>query len=342
MSAVPFGTGHINDSYLVVFETGESEMRFFLQRINTQIFTDPAALMDNIERVTSHISTVVQGAPDHDRRALRFIQSRDGRSFFFDAQGDCWRMTRFIDGARALETIESPQQAFRVAYAFGQFQDQLSSLPASSLTDTIPDFHNTPKRFAALEEAIETDAVNRAKYVGSEIAFARARKAVTTVLIDAMLPQRVVHNDTKSSNVLLDDRTGEGLCVVDLDTVMSGLAVYDFGDMVRSMTSPGAEDERDLSLVHAQFSVFEALARGYLASAGQMLNKREKQFLAFSGKLITLENGLRFLSDYLNGDTYYKVDRQDQNLDRCRAQFKLVESIERQEEQMNRLVETLM
>lgn len=341
LGAEPFGTGHINDSYRAVFRQGGAERHFLVQRINTRVFTDPAALMRNMERVTEHIARLVHAAPDHDRRVLALIPSRSGRTFHFDANGSCWRMMRFIKGAGALEKIDSPQQAFQVAAAFGRFQQQLATLPPPRLDDTIPDFHNTPKRFEALERAIELDDANRAQFAAPEIAFALERKPMTAVLLDARLPERIAHNDTKSSNVLLDDQTGEGLCVIDLDTVMPGLALYDFGDMVRSMASPAAEDERDLSKVDVQFPVFEALARGYLASAGDLLTAREKQFLAFSGKLITFENGLRFLSDYLSGDLYYKVHRAGHNLDRCRAQFKLVESLERQEERMNRFVETL-
>jgi hypothetical protein len=339
--AAPFGNGHINDSYRVVFNVGGSHRSFLLQRINTRVFTNPAALMQNVERVTSHIARQVAGAPDHDRRVLALIHSKEDRSFYVDASGNCWRMMRFIDDAQALERIDSPRQAFQIAAAFGRFQQQLADLPPPRLNDTIPDFHHTVMRFETLEKAIESDDANRVQFAGSDIAFAMARKAMTSVLLDAGLQERITHNDTKSSNVLLDDVTGEGLCVIDLDTVMPGLAVYDFGDMVRSMASSAAEDERDLSRIDLQFPVFEALVRGYLASAGDLLTTREKQFLAFSGKLITFENGLRFLSDYLNGDIYYKVHREGHNLDRCRAQFKLVESIERQEERMNRFVEGL-
>jgi hypothetical protein len=341
LGAAPFGTGHINDSYRVVFREGGSHRSFLLQRINTRVFTNPAALMQNVERVTTHIARQVACAPDRNRRVLAVIPSKDDGSFHVDASGACWRMTRFIEDAQALERIESPQQAFQVAAAFGRFQQQLASLPPPRLNDTIPDFHNTVMRFRALEKAIESDEANRVQFADSEIVFALERKAMTSVLLDADLPERIAHNDTKSSNVLLDDVTGEGLCVIDLDTVMPGLALYDFGDMVRSMASSAAEDERDLSRIDLQFPVFEALMRGYLETAGGLLTTREKRLLAFAGKLITFENGLRFLSDYLSGDVYYKVHRQGHNLDRCRSQFKLVESIERQEERMNQLVETL-
>jgi aminoglycoside phosphotransferase (APT) family kinase protein len=249
-------------------------------------------------------------------------------------------MMHFIEGAHAVERIASPRQAFQVAAGFGRFQRQLGSLPPPRLHDTIPDFHNTPKRFAALERAVEADVANRAQHAKPEITFARSHRELASVLLDANLPERVTHNDTKSSNVLLDDKTGEGICVIDLDTVMPGLAPYDFGDMVRSMASPAAEDERDLSRVRVQLPVFEALARGYLSSAGDLLTSAEKQSLVSAGELITFENGLRFLSDFLNGDTYYKTDREGQNLDRCRTQFKLVESIDQNREVMSTLVES--
>jgi len=235
--------------------------------------------------------------------------------------------------------VESAGQAFQAARAFGQFQKWLADLPAPRLHDTIPDFHHTPKRFAALEKAIAADAANRAKLAQPEIEFALRHREMCGVLLAAGLPERVTHNDTKFNNVMLDDATGQGICVIDLDTVMPGLALYDFGDMVRTTTSPAKEDERDLSKVTMQFPMFEALARGYLSTAADCLTSAEKKFLPFSGKLITFEIGIRFLTDFLAGDVYFKVHREGHNLDRCRTQFKLVESIEQQEPEMNRLVE---
>jgi aminoglycoside phosphotransferase (APT) family kinase protein len=255
-----------------------------------------------------------------------------------DAEGGYWRAYRFIEGARAYDTVESSQQAYQAARAFGEFQKMLVDLPAPRLRDTIPDFHNTPKRFVAFEQAVAADESNRAVNARAEIEFAFAHQPMVGVLLEANLPERITHNDTKFNNVLLDNATGEGLCVIDLDTVMPGLALYDFGDMVRTTTSPAMEDEQDLSQVTMQFPMFEALARGYLSSAGCFLTKEEKTHLAFAGKLITFEQGIRFLTDYLAGDRYYKVHRDRQNLDRCRTQFKLVESIEQQEEQMTLLI----
>jgi len=337
--AEPYGSGHINDTYCVVFDQAGARVRYIFQRINHLVFKDPVALMDNVWRVTRHLAA--KSAGDREHRALTLILSRDGKPFFLDEKGNCWRVYLFIEQARTYDAVESPSQAFQAAKAFGLFQKRLADLPAPRLHDTIPDFHHTPKRFLALEKAIGADAVNRAALAKPEIEFALKHQAMTGVLLGASLPERVTHNDTKFNNVMLDDATGEGVCVIDLDTVMPGLALYDFGDMVRTTTSPVKEDERDLSKVTLQFPMFEALVRGYLDSAGGFLTSAEKRYLAFCGKLITFEIGIRFLADFLAGDTYFKVHRDGHNLDRCRTQFKLVESIEQQEESMNHLIETL-
>jgi hypothetical protein len=339
--ATPYGNGHINDTYCATFNQVGVPVRHILQRINHNIFKNPVANMENIQRVTSHLAARVEGAPDCSRRVLALIPARDGRVWHMDADGNYWRMYCFIEEARTYDAVESAEQAFQAARAFGQFQRLLIDLPAPRLHVTIPDFHHTPKRFKAFEQAIASDIVGRAILAKPEIKFALARQAFTSVLLDASLPERITHNDTKFSNVMLDDATGKAICVIDLDTVMPGLALYDFGDMVRTTTSPATEDEPDLSRVTMQFPMFEALVRGYLAAAGDFLTKTEKQYLAFSGKLITFEMGIRFLTDYLAGDTYYKIYRDQHNLDRCRTQFRLVNSIEQQEERMNRLVESV-
>jgi hypothetical protein len=341
LTAGPYGSGHINDTYCVVFDQSGTSVRYILQRINHNIFKNPVALMENIRRVTVHLGEQCAGAPDQHRRVLTLILTQDGASFYRDAEGNYWRAYIFIEKARTFDAVESVGQAFQAAKAFGQFQKLLADLPAPRLNDTIPDFHHTPKRFATLENVVQADAVNRARLARPEIEFALRHQAICSVLLDAKLPERVTHNDTKFNNVMLDDATGEGICVIDLDTVMPGLALYDFGDMVRTTTSPAKEDERDLSKVTMQFPMFEALVRGYLSSAAGFLTPAEKKFLSFSGKLITFEIGLRFLTDFLAGDTYFKVHREGHNLDRCRTQFKLVQSIEQQEEQMNQLVESI-
>ena len=342
LEAQPFGSGHINDTYRVRFYSGDKSHFHILQRINRNIFKNPDALMLNIQRVTAHLSAQVANQPDRERRVLRLIPTCTGKAWHVDEVGDYWRAYYYISNARTYDTVENTDQAFQAARAFGRFQDLLATLPSPRLHDTIPDFHNTPKRYEALLAAISSDTANRAALVGPEIKFALAHQGITNTLIEARLPERVTHNDTKFNNVMLDDATGQGICVVDLDTVMPGLAPCDFGDMVRTTTSPTEEDEQDLSKVTMQFPMFEALVRGYLSSAGGFLSKDERKLLAFSGKLITFEIGIRFLTDHLSGDTYFKIHREGHNLDRCRTQFKLLQSIEMQEDRMERLVESLI
>jgi hypothetical protein len=341
VEAKAYGSGHINDTYQAVFDQAGVQVRFILQRINRAIFKNPAAMMENIQRVTAHLAAQVAGEPDCERHVLTLIPARNGRGWHVDADGEYWRVYRFIEKARTYDAVESTDQAFQAAKAFGRFQPLLGGLPEPRLHDTIPDFHHTPKRFQALQQAIALDVAGRAMLAKPEIEFALARESVAGILLNAGLPERVTHNDTKFNNVMLDDATGEGICVIDLDTVMPGLALYDFGDMVRTTTSTAKEDELDLSRVSMQFPMFEALVRGYLGSAGGFLTDAEKDHLVCSGKVITFEQGIRFLTDYLAGDTYYKVHRDSHNLDRCRTQFKLVESIEQQEEAMDRLVRSI-
>jgi hypothetical protein len=341
LNAEPYGSGHINHTYCAKFDQGGVPIRYILQRINHNIFKNPAALMENIQRVTGHLREKSAGGDDPGRRLLTLVLARDGRPFHCDTDGNYWRTYIFIERARTYDAVVSPHQAFEAAKAFGRFQKLLADLPAPRLHDTIPDFHHTPKRFSALEKAIQADVVNRAKSAKAEIEFALQHEAITRTLLEACLPERVTHNDTKFNNVMLDEATGDGICVIDLDTVMPGLALYDFGDMVRTATSPVQEDERDLSRVTMQFPMFEALVRGYLTSACDFLTEAEKKYLAFSGKLITFEIGIRFLTDFLGADTYFRVHRHEHNLDRCRTQFKLVKSIEQQEERMLKFVEGL-
>jgi len=345
VSAHPTGSGHINDSYCVTFHHNAIPTRYLLQRINHHIFRDPAALMQNIQRVTIHLAAKLANNfpahPDAHRCTLTLIPTRDARPLHTDHFGNHWRTYPFIEHAHSFDIVESPAQAYQAAKAFGLFQHQLADLPAPRLHDTIPDFHHTPKRFAALQQAITADAANRVPLAQPEIDFALSLQPLASILLDAQLPERVTHNDTKFNNVMFDDRTGEALCVVDLDTVMPGLALYDFGDMVRTTTSPAPEDEQNLSKVTLQWPMFEALLRGYLASAGTFLTLAERHHLVAAGKLITFEQGLRFLTDYLAGDLYYKTQRPAQNLDRARNQFQLLTSIEQHEDRMNRLVESL-
>jgi Ser/Thr protein kinase RdoA (MazF antagonist) len=344
VSAGPYGSGHINDTFLTLVEIAGQQRRFILQRINHQVFKQPDLLMENVARVCAHAHAKLSAAGTNDahRRALRLIPTHQGKAWHVDASGNRWRCYDFIEGATGHDVVRSPAQAEAAAKAFGAFQSLLADLPGERLHETIPDFHHTPSRFARFQAALLKDSHGRAAAAEPEIAFALARASEVSVVVDALrdgsLPERVTHNDTKLNNVLLDDVTQEGVCVIDLDTVMPGSALYDFGDLVRTSTSPAAEDETDLSQVRMQLPMFEALVRGYLASARGFLTPREKELLPFAGKLITFEIGLRFLTDWLEGDTYFKIKRPEHNLDRCRTQFKLVASIEEQLPAMREIV----
>lgn len=344
LSAAPCGSGHINDTYVSAYEQDGAIVRYTHQRINHKVFHDPARLMDNMLRVTRHQMKKLaeSGCKDPSRRALTLLVTNDGLPYYRDNDGNFWRTYKFMENALTVDFVETPDQAYQAAKAFGEFQRQLVDLPGARLHETIPDFHNTPKRFEALEKAVESDPANRAKGAAKEIAFALRHKAMTGILLskhrEGLIPERIVHNDTKVNNVLMDEESGEGLCVIDLDTVMPGLALYDFGDLARTATSPAAEDERDISKVRMQMPMFEALTAGYLGAARGFLTDTEKEYLAFSGKLITFEIGIRFLADFLMGDIYFKTHRPGHNLDRCRTQFKLMESLVEQEDAMNEFV----
>lgn len=340
------GRGHINETHIVCFNTKGALKRYILQRINTYVFKDPFRLMENVRRVTEHQHRKLReaGFADTLRRALTLIPAKEGGCCCRHPDGSVWRAYHYIEESENFDTISDPICAYQAARAFGRFQTQLADLSPPRLHETIPDFHNTPRRFEALEKAIEADAFNRASKAREEIAFAVGRKGMTSLLVDKFaqgaIPERITHNDTKMNNVMLDARTREGLCVIDLDTVMPGLALYDFGDMVRSGTNPAAEDEKDLSKVNVDMSLFRALADGYLEATHSILVPAEREYLAFSGRLISFEIGIRFLTDYLSGDVYFRIHRPEHNLDRCRTQFKMTASIEEHEEEMRRYVQS--
>ena len=321
VEVAPFGSGHINDTFKVA-RKGAAPV--ILQRVNTSIFPDADAMMENIVRVTGH------------------IRSKGGRSLEVLGYSKPWRLFSFIEGAKTIDVIEEPSQAFMAADAFARFQDALSDLPAPRLHEILPKFHDTPNRIALLDEAAKADVKGRLAEVSKEMDFVAARREEAGKIVNAMasgeIPERITHNDTKINNVMLCDEADGGPVVIDLDTTMPGSALYDFGDMVRTSTAAAAEDERDLSKVCSKKEYFEALARGYLKSA-RFLTMAEIDALAFSGKLITLTIGIRFLTDYLAGDTYFKVAAPDHNLVRCRTQFKMVESIESQMGEYRRIVE---
>lgn len=339
--------GHINETYTATYDQGGTRVRYIHQKINRNVFKNPVAVMKNVMRVTTHLrkKLEVRNYRDLTRRSLVVIPTRDGKSFYQNGDREVWRTFVFVEGVETYEMVQSPEQAYQAGRAFGEFQSLLVDLPGERLVETIPDFHDTRKRFSALQRAVENDHYNRAKDAKSEIEFALKHEAVVDVILQAMakgrIPERITHNDTKFNNVMMDVLTGEAMCIVDLDTVMPGCALYDFGDMVRTTTSPTLEDEPDLSKVKMQMPMFKKLAQGYLSTAGQFLTKAEKAHIAFSGKLITFEIGLRFLTDFLSGDSYFRIHRPAHNLDRCRTQFKLVESIEKQEQAMQKYVNTL-
>jgi hypothetical protein len=337
--------GHINETYTATYDQGGTRVRYIHQKINRNVFKNPVGVMKNVMRVTTHIRKKhsLRSLRDTTRRSLIVIPTLDGKAFYQNGDNEVWRTFVFVEGVETYEAVQSPEQAFQAGRAFGEFQHLLVDLPGERLIETIPYFHHTRLRFGALQQAIELDRYNRANDAKAEIEFTLKHEPIVDVILDAMakgrIPERVTHNDTKFNNVMLDVLTGEAMCVVDLDTVMPGCVLYDFGDMVRTTTSPTLEDEPDLSKVKMQMPMFRKLADGYLSAASQFLTKAEKSHIAFSGKLITFEIGVRFLTDFLSGDTYFRIHRPAHNLDRCRTQFKLVESIERQEEAMQKYVD---
>jgi hypothetical protein len=343
IEAFPYGTGHINNTYKAIFSQSGKTVSYIFQRINKTIFKKPEELMVNISLVLEYQKKALADTPNSSRRSLTLIPTKADRCFYIDKLGEYWRAYCFIENAATYDIIENDKIAYNAARAFGKFQRSLTELSPSKLNITIPNFHNTPKRYEAFEDATVKDTINRAKDVKSEIDFVLNHKKYASKLFDlhrdGKLPERICHYDTKLNNVMIDDKTKEGICVIDLDTVMPGFTAFDFGDLIRTGTSPAAEDELDTSKVCMQMNMFESIARGYLSSAETFLTKTEKENLVFGGLLITLENALRFLMDYLQGDIYYKIHRENHNLDRCRTQIALVKSIENQFDKMNNIIE---
>jgi aminoglycoside phosphotransferase (APT) family kinase protein len=336
VSHAPCGHGHINDTYEVRFNQAGTQVRYILQRINHEIFTRPGDVMHNIERVTDHIARRLEaaGEPESCRKVLTLVRCRDGRLWCEDKTGNHWRAYFYIEGAEAHNHVNSTAIAEEAARAFGTFQKHVACMNGARLADTIPDFHHTRSRFNAFLRAVEENRAGRKDAVAADVAWVLERESIADVLLDLQaagkLPERITHNDTKINNVMIDHQTGEGLCVMDLDTVMPGLVLYDFGDLVRTTTISTAEDERDASRVMMRLPMFEALVRGYLSSAREFLTSEEIAQLAFSGKLITYELATRFLADHLNGDVYFKTHRPNHNLDRFRVQRALIEDMDRQ------------
>jgi Phosphotransferase enzyme family. len=340
IKAEPYGCGHINDTYAAYFEEQDrSVLRYILQRINTSIFTDPEKLMRNIELVTAHIKNRLLACGEApDRKTLIIVRTKDGKTFYKDEYGEYWRSYVFIEGAQTYQIVENKSHFYSSGYAFGKFQNYLSDFDATKLYEVIPNFHNTAVRLDAFEKSVKADRMHRAKDAAEEIAFVRSRAKdcgrLVTLLAEKKIPCRVTHNDTKFNNVMIDDKTGEGVCVIDLDTVMPGSALYDFGDAIRSGATTALEDEPDLGKVFFDLELFEAFSRGFLDAAGEFITATELFYMPFSARLMTLECGMRFLADYLDGDRYFKIHRENHNLDRARNQFKLVGDMESKMDQM--------
>ena len=334
MERRPYGNGHINDTFLLVYEMPEGvNKRYILQRMNHDIFRNPQELMENIVNVTEYLRKVIisQGG-EPERETLNVVKTRDGKSNYRDSGGNYWRMFLFIERTVCLEKVESAKDFYDSAVAFGNFQRMLADYPAETLHETIPNFHHTPSRFRAFQKAVQEDKLGRAALVREEIAFAMEREKDTPVLTDLLaagqLPLRVTHNDTKLNNILFDEESRKALCIIDLDTVMPGLSHYDFGDSIRFGASTGEEDERDLKKIELDLSLYEAFTKGYLEGCGGRLTDKEIETLPMGAKLMTYECGIRFLADYLEGDVYFKIHRDGHNLDRARTQFKLVADME--------------
>lgn len=344
VECVPCGNGHINDTYMVTFEEENGLCRYSLQHMNRSVFKDPVSLMNNILHVTAYLKEQIRSqGGDPQRETLDFVCTKTGEPYFVDSYGEYWRAYHFVEDAYALEEISNSQDFYESAVAFGHFQRMLADFPADSLTETIAGFHDTKARFAAFEQAVEADVCHRAEGVQQEIRFVRDRYDVACVLGDLLeagkLPLRVTHNDTKSNNVLIDKATGRGLCVIDLDTVMPGLAVNDFGDSIRFGASTGAEDEKDLSKIWCDLELYETYMKGFVEGCGGTLTDMEIECLPVGARVMTYECGMRFLTDYLSGDTYFKTAYPTHNLDRARTQFKLVWDMEQKWEKMQAIAE---
>lgn len=343
----PVSEGHINDTYIVEYqlENGESA-RYLLQRINVNVFKKPIELMENVMGVTSHLrKKIAEAGGDPTRETLTVYPAKDGKNYYMAEDGGCWRLYNFVGDTFTINELTSADDFRNAALTFGNFQNLLADYPIDTLYDTIPNFHNTPSRFCDFKEAVDKNISGRKDTALPEIEFVFAREKDCSVITDKIaggsIPVRVTHNDTKLNNVLFDNTTKKGLCVVDLDTVMPGSALYDFGDSIRFGANTAAEDEQDLSKVSLSLEYFRAYVEGYLESAGESLNDEEISLLAFSAKLLTFECGIRFLGDYLNGDVYFKVDYPEHNLVRARTQFKLVEDIEAKYSEMTAIVDEI-
>ena len=337
---IPFGNGHINDTRLVTMDNG---VQYVLQRINKNVFKRPDLLMENYVGVTKFIRKKIEEmGGDPLRNVLNAMPTKDGKSFLLDEEGEFWRLLVYVTDSIGYDKVERPEQFYDSAVSFGDFQYMLRDYPAHTLHETIVNFHNTPDRYRQLMEAIENNAAGRLDEVSAEIEFAKARFEFAHTLENAhkegKLPLRVTHNDTKLNNILFDINNGEALCVIDLDTIMPGYSVNDFGDSIRFGATTALEDETDLSKVNFDISLYELYVKGFIEGAKGGLTEGEREMLPIGAIMMTFECGMRFLADYLNGDTYFRIHRPSHNIDRCRNQFKLVADMESQLDEMKAIV----
>lgn len=341
---IKYGEGHINDTYRINCQEQDGKTnKYILQKINTNIFKEPVNLMDNIFNVTKHIRGKIEASGgDVMKETLNLIESKDGKFYLVEEDGGFYRAYNFIEGARTYQTVENRGDFYKSGQALGRFQKYLSDFESGKLHETIKDFHNTEKRFVDFKVSLKEDKLSRVQECSEEVAFFLKReedtKIINRLVREGKLPIRVTHNDTKYNNVMIDDVTREAICLLDLDTVMPGVSLYDFGDSIRSGATTAEEDEKDLSKVNFDLSLFEAYTKGYLDTARNFLTEKEVEFLPFSARIMTYECGMRFLKDYIDGDIYYKVGYQKHNLDRARNQIKLVKDMEKNYKKMIEIV----
>ena len=345
VSAVTYGNGHINNTFLLTFENEDgSNQKTILQQMNKNVFQKPVELMENIMNVTSYLQEIIiKNGGDSKRETLNVFPAKDGRPYYIDSAGEYWRAYRFIDDAICYEKVDCPDDFYQSGFSFGNFQKLLAEYPAETLHETISGFHDTRARFQVFKQAVEEDVCGRASQVQPEIEFVLQHEHLANVFSEMMdreeLPLRVTHNDTKLNNIMIDKKTKKGICVIDLDTVMPGLAMNDFGDSIRFGASTAAEDEQDLDKVSCSMELYEAYTKGFIEGCGGRLTEKEIDLMPMGAQVMTYECGMRFLTDYLQGDVYFKTHREGQNLDRCRTQFKLVEDKEKKWDTMCEIVQ---
>lgn len=344
ISCEPYGSGLINRTYVAVYNEGGRRVRYIVQRINTNLFKNVDGLMNNIKLVTEfNRAEIMKRGGDPDRESLTLVPTKNGGTYFRTEEGDCYRVYVFIENAKGYDVVEKPEHFYESAVAFGKFAMLLDRFDSSKLFEVLPDFHNTVKRFDNFRRSLEADKFNRAKDVKKEIGFALEREKITHTIVDLLasgkMPSRVTHNDTKLNNVLIDTRTDKAVSVIDLDTMMPGSICYDFGDSIRFGCNPCLEDTPETEKVIFNMPLFETYTKGYLSVFGDTITDIERKNLPMGAILMTYECGIRFLTDYLDGDVYFRKTREGQNIDRTRTQFKLVSDMEKRYDEMLSAVE---